>query len=87
MYKITFSSRGQMVVPAPLRKKLDIKQGTKGTAELWGDGTMVVRVADEKRKPSWSEWARQAHGLHKEIWAGVDPVEYQRKMREDRERY
>ena len=47
------------------------------------DVVIVVqpRESDPEPRPSWAE----LHGLGREVWRGVDAVEYVRELRADRE--
>ena len=44
MYKIIVSSRGRVVLPSEIRKKLNIKEGDMLSADVEGDGRLVFRV-------------------------------------------
>ena len=45
MYKIIVSSRGQVVIPSELRKRLNIKEGDVLSADVEGAGRLVFRIA------------------------------------------
>lgn len=49
MYKIIVSSRGQVVIPSEIRKRLNIKEGDILTADVEGGGRLVFRVARKDR--------------------------------------
>ncbi len=49
MYKIVVSSRGQVVIPSELRKKLDIKEGDVLSANIEGDSRLVFKLTRKER--------------------------------------
>jgi AbrB family looped-hinge helix DNA binding protein len=73
--KVKVSKRNQIAVPAEARKALGIVAGDTLLVEL-REGILYMT-------PEPSDYARSLLGLHKEVWEGVDPVEYLRRERED----
>ncbi|HCF70852.1 MAG TPA: AbrB family transcriptional regulator [Syntrophomonas sp.] len=49
MYKIVVSSRGQVVIPSEIRKRLNIKEGDILSADVEGGGRLVFSVARKNR--------------------------------------
>ncbi len=49
MYKIIVSSRGQVVIPSEIRKRLNIKEGDILSAEVEGGGRLVLKGARKDR--------------------------------------
>ena len=70
------SAKGQVVIPKQLREALGINPGDELLMVRSGDRIIVM-----KKPGSFVEALR---GLGKEIWEGVEPVEYVREMRRDR---
>ena len=70
------SAKGQVVIPKELREALGINPGDELLMVRSGDRIIVM-----KKPGSFVEALR---GLGKEIWEGVEPVEYVREMRRDR---
>lgn len=54
---ITFSSRGQVVIPRPLRRELGIEEGTRALVESQ-DGTIVMT-------PITREHVKSQYGLYR----------------------
>lgn len=49
MYTVIVSSRGQIVIPAEARKKMNIKEGDILTAHLEEGGRLVLKAGQKKR--------------------------------------
>lgn len=49
MYSIVVSSRGQVVIPSELRKKLNIKEGDVLSAHVEEGGRLVFRISRKER--------------------------------------
>ncbi len=82
MSKTKVSSRGQTVIPKEIRTRYGIKKGSHIEWTPVDAHTITVRKdIPNMKKMSWTEWLDKAYGLHKEIWEGVDPVEYVREQR------
>ncbi len=70
------STKGQVVIPKELREALGIKPGDELLMVRSGDRIIVM-----KKPESFVEALR---GLGKEVWEGVEPVDYVRDIRRDR---
>jgi AbrB family looped-hinge helix DNA binding protein len=77
MYKIVVSSRGQVVIPSELRKRLDIKEGDVLSAEIEGTGRLVFRAARKNRAQGVVE---QTAGLLSDM--ETSGLEYVKSIRE-----
>lgn len=75
MLSVKVSTKHQISVPSEARKRLGIEAGDRLSVEV-RDDEIVLR----RRPPRASDRLR---GLGKEIWAGVDPVEYVRQLRDE----
>jgi AbrB family looped-hinge helix DNA binding protein len=73
MQRVKVSRKNQIAVPSEVRKKLGIQAGDVLTVDI-RDGEIVLRKDPES-------WADRFYGLHKEIWEGIDPMEYIRQER------
>ncbi|WP_449241581.1 AbrB/MazE/SpoVT family DNA-binding domain-containing protein [Desulfoscipio gibsoniae] len=49
MHKITVSSRGQIVIPAEIRNKLDIREGDILSVQLEEGGRMVIKTRQKNK--------------------------------------
>jgi len=72
--RVRVNSRNQVTLPAALRKQINIKSGDSLLVERRGDHLLLI--------PEPDHYSRRLRGLHREIWAGVDPHEYVRQERE-----
>jgi len=63
-----------MVLPAGVRRKVSIVEGDEMLIEIDERGTLRMM-----KKPK--DFAAALRNLHKDIWKGVDPVEYVREER------
>lgn len=43
IYRVKFSTRGRVTIPAPLRKKYGIKGGSKVTFEVTSSGAFLLK--------------------------------------------
>ena len=81
---VWFTSKGQVVIPAWLRKQFDIENGTKAVVQATADGILLKPVTSAmiergfgllKRKPAEKpfveEWAE-----HKRLQRGLEEVTY-----------
>lgn len=59
--------------------KLEVPDLPPGPVEV----VVVVQPAHSGQRPDWEK----LYGLGKEVWNGIDPVEYLRDLRSDRERH
>lgn len=71
------STKGQVVIPKQLRQALGIRPGDELLMVRSGDRIIVMKKPDS--------FVDALRGLGKEVWEGVEPVEYVRQMRRDRE--
>jgi len=75
----TISSKNQVVVPATIRRDLNLQAGD---TIIW----QTVRVGQQKRilaSPRPKNWAKYMRGLGKHVWAGVDINQYIRDLRQE----
>jgi len=71
---IKVSKKNQIVVPKQARKLLDIKPGNELLVKIKEDRIILI--------PKPKDFTKYMEGLHKEIWEGIDAVEYVRRERE-----
>ena len=71
--RVKVSSKYQIAVPAAVRRELGIKAGDRLLMNV-RNGLIVLM-------PEPQDWVEAARGLGREIWDGVDPVEYVREER------
>ena len=71
---ITVSSKYQIVIPREAREKLNLKTGDK----------LIIKTNNEKIiiYPQPKSYAKYSLGLGKEIWQGIDAIEYVKKERQ-----
>lgn len=73
----TLSSKYQTVIPAQVRKALNLKAGSK---IIW----QVINLANKKRvlaEPKPSSWHQYTRGLGKHVWENIDVEEYIKNLR------
>lgn len=73
METVTVTTKGQITIPADLRRKLEITEGTKLIVTREGDTLKIIPV------PKLSQLA----GIDKEIFKGRKPSEELEKMRKE----
>lgn len=73
MSKTTVSSKFQVVIPKEIREKAGLYEGQELQAHLVEDGGILL---SKKMK-----WPDDYMSSLKDVWAGVDPVEYVRELR------
>ncbi len=44
-YRVKFSTRGRVTIPAPLRKRFDLKGGSKVALEVTSAGALLLKPA------------------------------------------
>jgi AbrB family looped-hinge helix DNA binding protein len=66
--RVKVSSRFQIAVPSKARKELGIERGDEFIVDV-RDGYMVLI-------PAPRDYVARLRGLHRDIWAEVDPNEY-----------
>ena len=78
---LTVSTKGQIVLPAPIRKALSIKSGDRLAAYAIGDTVMLkpVKVPTEEDFKSWLDEAQAWAGN-----AGLEPADVDDAIREVR---
>jgi len=71
---ITVSSKYQIVIPREVRDKLNLKTGDK----------LIIKANNEKIiiYPQPKSYAKYALGLGREVWQGIDVIEYVKKERQ-----
>jgi AbrB family looped-hinge helix DNA binding protein len=72
---VKVSTKHQIVVPADARRSLGIEAGDRLTVEVTADSIVL--------RPRAGKAGARLRGLGREVWAGVDPVEYVRQIRKD----
>ncbi len=73
---VRVGKRAQVVIPAALRKRMGVKDGDILHAEIDDAGRLVLERVDPD---PLTRLARAAPGT----WAGRDPVEHQRELRDE----
>jgi len=76
---IRVGKRAQIVIPASLRHELGIDEGSKLDAAIDENGRLVLT-------PVLSDPFERLRKAAAGLFEGVDPVEYQRKLREEWDR-
>ncbi|NPV79244.1 MAG: AbrB/MazE/SpoVT family DNA-binding domain-containing protein [Firmicutes bacterium] len=71
---VRIGKRGTMILPAGIRHKMDIRQGDEMLVEMDERGTLHMM-----KKPK--DFAAALRNLHKDIWEGIDPIQYVREER------
>ncbi|NSW84573.1 MAG: AbrB/MazE/SpoVT family DNA-binding domain-containing protein [Syntrophothermus sp.] len=71
---VKLGARGQMVLPARVRKELGLSGGDEVLLRKTGNVVVVT--------PKPKSYAERLFGLHRQVWEGVDPDAYVRKERE-----
>ena len=76
---VRMGKRGIVVLPAAVRRQVGINEGDEliVEADIYG-GIHILK------KPR--DYAQYMRNLGKEVWQGIDPVEYVRKERESWEK-
>jgi AbrB family looped-hinge helix DNA binding protein len=72
---VKVSTKHQIVVPSRARRALGIQPGDRLTVEIRG-GELVLT-------PRPTRASERLRGLGAEVWQGVDPVEYVRRLRRE----
>jgi AbrB family looped-hinge helix DNA binding protein len=65
---VTLDEDFQIAVPPEVREKLHLKEGDRLLVDV-RDGVIVL-------VPEPSDFVRRLHGLHREVWEGIDAQEY-----------
>lgn len=72
--KVKLGSRCQMVLPARIRKELDLAEGDEVLLKKAGNLAIIV--------PKPRSYADRLMGLHRQVWQGVNPDRYVRGERD-----
>ena len=75
MSETTISPKYQVVIPKDVRQKLKIKEGQRLQVYPMGDSIIL--------SPKPKSYTEKMLGLGKELWKGIDPLEYVLSERED----
>ncbi|MDL2335248.1 MAG: AbrB/MazE/SpoVT family DNA-binding domain-containing protein [Chloroflexota bacterium] len=78
MLSAKVSTKHQISIPSEARKKLGIEPGDRLAVEVTAEAMILRR---RPAKPS-----DRLRGLGKEVWKGVDPVDYVRGLRDESDR-
>ena len=70
---VKISSKHQIVIPREARKQLGLSAGDQLLVEV-RNGTLVMR-------PRPRSYTKHLEGLHREVWEGVDALQYVRDER------
>jgi AbrB family looped-hinge helix DNA binding protein len=86
MSKVKVGSRYQITVPAEIRQCLGINRGDNLRIELHDGGILLTPESGHAGRGRSSEdeernSALRLLGLHKEVWEGVDVMEYINELR------
>lgn len=74
---VTVGPKSQVVIPKEVRKiATKLRPGKKVSVRPLSADSVIIEV-----KPS--SWTKQTYGMHKDIWGGVDIVEYIRNLRKE----
>ena len=71
--------RGTLVLPAGIRHKAGIQEGDEVLIEMDERGTLHIM-----KKPK--DFVAALRNLHKDIWKGIDPVQYVKEERDSWEK-
>ncbi len=77
MLSVKVSTKHQVAVPSEARKALGIKAGDRLSVEITDDALILRR-----RRPAGT----RLFGAYRGTWAGADPVEWVRTLRDGLER-
>jgi antitoxin PrlF len=72
--RVKVNKKCQMAVPSEVRKQLGIKSGDELLVELRGGYAVLL--------PEPRDYSERLRGLHRQVWAGIEPKEYVRQERE-----
>jgi AbrB family looped-hinge helix DNA binding protein len=72
------STKGQVVIPRRIRRRLRLEPGEELTVEVRGEEILL------RRSPrSWTDWG---YGLGRHVWQGIDVDAYLRRERKSWDR-
>jgi AbrB family looped-hinge helix DNA binding protein len=75
MLSVKVSSKHQIAVPSEARHALGIRAGDRLDVEVTQDAIVL--------RPRRGTAGQRMRGLGREAWAGVDPIEHVRRIRQD----
>jgi AbrB family looped-hinge helix DNA binding protein len=75
MLSAKVSTKHQIVVPSVARRALGIEAGDRLSVEVTPEGVIL--------RPRARRAGARLRGLGSDIWQGVDPVEYVRRLRQE----
>ena len=78
MLSAKVSTKHQISLPSVARRKLGIEPGDRLSVEITQD-SLILRL--RPARPS-----ERLRGLGRDVWKGIDPVEYVRGLRDESER-
>ena len=81
--KTVISDKYQVVIPKSVRERLKLKIGQTVFMHPLPDQNGILLTAKSKSAQPWYD---QLAGLDKEVWQGIDPVEYIRSLRSEWDR-
>ncbi len=74
---VTVGPKSQVVIPKNVRKiSSKIRPGRKVIVRAISDSSVIIEVKS-------ANWAKETYGMHKDIWQGIDAVEYIRNLRKE----
>ncbi len=73
MQTVKVRDKFRITLPAEARRRLGIRPGDRLIYDVRRNSVLLMREPES--------YAEQLAGLHADIWAGVDPVEYVRRER------
>ena len=72
--RVKVSKKHQIAVPSEVRKQLGIESGDELLVEIRNGYAVLL--------PEPRDYSQHLQGLHREVWAGIEPQEYVRQERE-----
>lgn len=78
MERVKVGKRYQVVIPAAIRKKIKIKVGDELLLEIDKSGNLYLM-------PQPQSYTDTLKGLGEDIWENIDPVNYQRNERREKD--
>jgi AbrB family looped-hinge helix DNA binding protein len=73
MHRVRVGRSHRITLPSDVCRQLGIDTGDLLWVDVRGDQVVL------RKEPG--SWAARSFGLHKEVWAGIDPVAYVRAER------
>ncbi len=72
--RVKVNTRHQIAIPAAVRKELHIESGDHLLVEIRNGHILLM--------PKPRDYSQHLHGLHREMWEGVEPQEYVQRERD-----